>query len=177
MTNATNRAASTGEPWEPLWETGMWQDETIRLKHPPFSQWVWAFSWRQGIPVMLHARTSVERDSKGRVEKWVVDRAKASNPDQDLIIPWSVVEGAVRECRASKISLKEAIAKHIDPSDPTIPPQHFINFANAPDVFVKSPEEMNADPKQAEKAAIAQRFWDTVKAGKTAKPAAVAAKA
>jgi len=167
MTNPTFPAAP---PWEPLWETPAWQDDTLRGKHAPMSQWAWAFSWRQGIPVPLQTKWTVERDSKGKVDKWVRDDSKLSNPDKDLQIPWSVVQAATEESRNTGISLKAAVAKRVDPNDPNIPPVVFVNFARAPEVRVMTREEVSSGPTESEKQAAANDFWSKIKAGTAAPP-------
>lgn len=107
-------------------------------------------------------------DKAGNVTGWSVDRAKAINPDGDLLISWEQAKTATDNARAQGVSIKEALALMIDTNDPTIPPIQFINFAKAPDVFVANIAEAVVGRDIKAEQAEARKYFDGLKAKKTA---------
>ncbi len=161
---------TTKHPWVPFWETDFWADPDLQRRHAPFPQQNWAFSHTQGVPIILEGKWSCEKDDKGRITGWKQDPSKVRNYDNDLPLTWDLVKAAVADARANGISLKEAVAKRVDPEDPRFPRQFFINFAAAPEVMVAPVGVVEDQKTQRQNEAAAAEFWAKIKQG-TKKPA------
>jgi len=156
-------------PWVPLWETGTWADGNLRDSCAPMSQWPWAFSHHQGIPIMLESKWTRLKDSSGKTEGWHQDTSKIKNYHGDLRLTWEQVQRAVDIARRDDISLKAAVAGIVDRHDPAVPPEHFIRFAGAPEVKVQPKSEaVLALGVEAQKAA-ADAYWAKVAVEKNPK--------
>ena len=92
-------------PWVPLWETGTWADGNLRESCAPMSQWPWAFSHHQGIPIMLESKWTRLKDASGKTEGWHQDTSKIKNYHGDLRLTWDQVQKAVEISRRDDISL------------------------------------------------------------------------
>ena len=153
-------------PWVPLWETGTWADGNLRDSCAPMSMWPWAFSHHQGIPIMLESKWTRLKDINGRTEGWQQDTSKIKNYHSDLRLTWDQVQKAVEIARRDDISLKAAVAGLVDRNDPQVPPEHFIRFAQAPEVKVlPKSEAVKTQNAEAQKAA-ADAYWAKVAVAK-----------
>lgn len=144
----------------------MWQDPKLLASYAPKEIQNWAFSGKHGVPIILEAKWTQEKDDRGRVLRYICDRTKVFNNDNDLRITWEIVRDSLAESRATGASIKDCVAKRVDMDDPNVPKSQYIRFANAPDRFAapKSDVEVKKDFAGAE--AAAKEYWDRIAASK-----------